>query len=189
MDDMLLLPITSQSPLWMIIFMHATLLLSILQNSSSSSVGSESEASVTALCGSAPQPLNLSTPNVLIIGDSISMGFGVNDADTGYGYGLNVAKMLAGPYPQFYSLDHLAGGLATVQHSGGSFGSNGGNSVNGAKCIDHWLGAGISWDIITVRKAMQNVDSNLCSIHVESCSGKPIVCSRGCDRDGGPFPR
>ena len=31
--------------------------------------------------------------------------------------GLNVAKMLAGPYVQFYS-KQLAGGLATVQHNG-----------------------------------------------------------------------
>lgn len=40
---------------------------------------------------------------VLIIGDSISLGYGVSQQDTGYGYGLNVAKMLAGPYPEFYS--------------------------------------------------------------------------------------
>ena len=65
--------------------------------------------------------------------------------DTGYGYGLNVADMLAGPYPQFYSKG-LAGGLATVQHAGG-FGANGGSSVNGLACMDHWLG-GLAWDVV-----------------------------------------
>ena len=79
---------------------------------------------------------------------SISMGFGVSPSDTGYGYGLNVAKMLGGPYPQFYS-KQLAGGLCTVQHSGGSFGANGGSSTNGAACIDKWLG-GLHWDVVTV---------------------------------------
>ena len=53
-----------------------------------------------ASCGAPPQPLNVSTPNALIIGDSISMGFGVSASDTGYGYGLNVRKMLAGPFTE-----------------------------------------------------------------------------------------
>jgi hypothetical protein len=61
-------------------------------------------------CGAPPTPLNTSTPNVLIIGDSITLGFGVSPTDTGYGYGLNVAKMMGGPYQAFYS-KQLAGGL------------------------------------------------------------------------------
>lgn len=121
-------------------------------------------ATAAPSCGSPPALLNASTPNVLILGDSISMGYGVNAADTGYGYGLNVAKMLAGPYPEFCAptavpsscllwpllrrraglwanadSKQLAGGLATVQHGGG-FGSNGGSSANGVSCIDSWLG-------------------------------------------------
>ena len=38
-------------------------------------------------CGAPPLPLNASTANVLVIGDSISMGFGVSDTDAGFGYG------------------------------------------------------------------------------------------------------
>lgn len=99
------------------------------------------------VCGAAPSPLNSTTPNVLIIGDSISMGFGVSATDTGYGYGLNVKKILGGPYPEFYSKT-LAGGLATVQHNGG-FGSNGGSTGNGVLCMDQWVG-GKHWDVITI---------------------------------------
>ena len=112
-------------------------------------------APAAASCGAPPQPLNTSTPNALIIGDSISMGFGVSASDTGYGYGLNVRKMLGGPFTEFYS-HTLAGGLATVQHSGG-FGSNGGDSANGAACIDHWLG-GQRWDAVTVNFGLHDCD-------------------------------
>ena len=112
-------------------------------------------APVGSSCGSAPTALNASTPNVLLIGDSISMGFGVSPSDTGYGYGLNVAKMLAGPYPEFYSKT-LAGGLASVQHAGG-FGTNGGDSANGVACIDQWLGD-LQWDVITVNFGLHDCD-------------------------------
>lgn len=96
-----------------------------------------------------------SPEQVLLIGDSISMGFGVSASDTGYGYGLNVAKILGGPYPEFYSKT-LAGGLATIQHAGG-MGSNGGDSANGVACIDHWLG-GLKWDVITVNFGLHDCD-------------------------------
>jgi hypothetical protein len=98
---------------------------------------------------------NCSLDQVLLIGDSISMGFGVSPSDTGYGYGLNVAKILGGPYPEFYSKT-LAGGLATTQHAGG-MGSNGGDSANGVACIDHWLG-GLKWDVITVNFGLHDCD-------------------------------
>jgi lysophospholipase L1-like esterase len=84
------------------------------------------------------------------------MGFGVSTLDTGYGYGLNVAKMLGGPYKEFYS-KQLAGGLATVQHAGG-FGSNGGDSSNGLACMDSWLG-GETFDVITVNFGLHDCES------------------------------
>jgi lysophospholipase L1-like esterase len=83
------------------------------------------------------------------------MGYGVSAADTGYGYGLNVAKMLGGPYEEFYS-KRLAGGLATVQHAGG-FGANGGDSSNGVACLDKWLG-GKRWDVITMNFGLHDCE-------------------------------
>ena len=43
-----------------------------------------------------------------------------------------------------------------MQHSGG-FGSNGGDSANGAACIDHWLG-GQRWDVVTVNFGLHDCD-------------------------------
>ena len=99
-------------------------------------------------CGAPPLPLNTSEPNVLILGDSISLGFGVSATDTGYGYGLNVAALLGGPYPQFYTPGRPSAGLAAVQHAGG-FGANGGSSSHGVACIKHWLGTQ-RWDVTTL---------------------------------------
>lgn len=83
-------------------------------------------------CGDPPAPLNASLPNVLIIGDSISMGEP--------GYSLYVKSLLRRPGYE----------LAQVQHSGG-FGGGGqaADTKNGMACIDHWLG-GNMWDVITV---------------------------------------
>jgi hypothetical protein len=125
-------------------------------HSNAAAATSVAAAAAAALpCGAPPTPLNQTTPNVLIVGDSISMGFGVSATDTGYGYGLNVAKMLAGPFAQFYSKD-VAGGLATVQHAGG-FGINGGSSQEGVACIGKWLGP-YRWDVVTVNFGLHDCD-------------------------------
>ena len=48
-------------------------------------------------CGMPPEPLNASVPNVLLIGDSISMGTAGTDAKgTPLGYGWGVQAMLEG---------------------------------------------------------------------------------------------
>ena len=44
----------------------------------SAAVAAAAVAVTVDSCGAPPAALNSSTPNVLIIGDSISMGFGVN---------------------------------------------------------------------------------------------------------------
>ena len=123
-------------------------------------------ALLSSSCGPPPLPLNASSPNCLVIGDSISMGFGVDSADTGYGYGLNVAKLLGGPYPRTFSTTSspAAGALATVQHAGGGFGFNGGSSAEGAGCIESWLG-GLAWDVITLNFGLHDCN---CSPKCES---------------------
>lgn len=79
-------------------------------------------------CGAPPNPPNPDTPNVLMIGDSITMGL------TGYG---------------LFVKDVLGNGLATVQHAGG-WGAKGqaGDSNFGVYCVNDYLG-GYKWDVVT----------------------------------------
>ena len=122
----------------------------LLATAAATVLSSPSALPGTSSCGAAPAPLNQSSPNALLLGDSISLGFGVSPTDTGYGYGLNVAKLLGGPYPRTFATNSTpaAGAIATVQHGGG-FGSNGGSSANANACIEHWL-AGKAWDVVTL---------------------------------------
>jgi len=123
------------------------------------SAAAAASATTTApACGAPPSPLNASSPNALIIGDSISMGYGVNPTDTGFGYGLRVAALLGGPYARTFSFNSSipAGAIATVQHAGG-MGSNGGASANGAACVERWLD-GLRWDVVTVNFGLHDAD-------------------------------
>ena len=103
-------------------------------------------------CGPPPAPLNSSVPNVLLIGDSISMGTG-NDTypDGGFiplGYGWDVQA----------SLEPV--GLAQVQHNGGWYlAGQAGASKHGIECIDHWLGSG-GWDVVHVNFGLHDIDAS-----------------------------
>ena len=48
-------------------------------------VGAASPRSRGPSCGAPPSALNASTPNVLIVGDSISLGYGSSPTDTAFG--------------------------------------------------------------------------------------------------------
>ena len=93
-------------------------------------------------CGPPPTSLNRSVPNVLLIGDSISMGTGGDKYADGtwipLGYGWDVQL----------SLEPV--GLAQVQHNGGwLLEGQAGASKHGAACVDHWLGSG-PWDVVHI---------------------------------------
>ena len=90
-------------------------------------------------CGDAPTPLNKSLPNVLIIGDSISM--------PGSGYGPAVEEILMRPGVQHK--DFTRGALASVQHNGGRGSNQAGPSTNGVACTKTWLPGTEKWDVIT----------------------------------------
>lgn len=103
-------------------------------------------------CGPPPAPLNQSVPNVLLIGDSISMGTGGDKYPDGswipLGYGWDVQQ----------SLEPV--GLAQVQHDGGwLLEGQAGASTHGAACIDHWLGDGL-WDVVHVNFGLHDVDAS-----------------------------
>ena len=77
-------------------------------------------------CGADPNPLNPTTPNVLLVGDVISA--------EGSGYLLPLQRLLS------------PGPLATVQHvSSGALTS----STDAVQCIGKWLGGG-NWDVVVI---------------------------------------
>ena len=81
--------------------------------------------SAPAACGAEPVPLSLHTPNVLLVGDSISA------LSSGY---LGQLERVLSP------------GLATVQHvSTGALTS----SADAVQCIDSWLG-NRKWDVVVI---------------------------------------
>jgi len=91
-------------------------------------------------CGSPPEPFNTTAgaSNVLIIGDSISMGCCWGGSTTEpIGYGLYVKSYFE------------AEGLATVQHNGGwEKEGQAGPTTKGMQCIDYWLGNQTAlWDV------------------------------------------
>jgi hypothetical protein len=130
-------------------------------------------------CGEPPRPLNktsatalASPPNILLVGDSISMGYGYYEEQSPHcacgdktccvpdyrlGYGLYVAEMLANATAGWT--------LATVQHNGGWYlGGQAGDTKLGLKCIEYWLGGGSSanssasdfqWDLIHVSEMFE----------------------------------
>ena len=95
-------------------------------------------------CGDAPAPMNASIPNVLLIGDSISMGTAATEGKPPYnplGYGWGVRDALA------------VADIAQVQHNGGWFiAGQAGPSSKGVRCIGHWLGSGMLWILIIHRQ-------------------------------------
>lgn len=120
---------------------------------------SSAEAFVASTdCGSAPEQLSSSLPNVLLIGDSISMGTGGKDASSDpLGYGWDVQK----------ELQEM--GLAKVQHNGGWFiGGQAGPSTKGVQCIDAWLGPALSnnvsnatqYDVIHFNHGLHDIDES-----------------------------
>eukprot|EP00039_Didymoeca_costata_P007220 m.97503 g.97503 ORF g.97503 m.97503 type:complete len:496 (+) comp13597_c0_seq2:101-1588(+) len=104
-------------------------------------------------CGLAPVELNSSTPNVIIVGDSIST------ATTGFA--ANVAKMMQGPYQEFYS-KRLTPGLATVQYGGGFDVTGRITSSTGMQCFESYTG-GLSWDVIVISYGFDDCMENITS--------------------------
>jgi len=107
-------------------------------------------------CGDPPAPLSKTLPNVLVIGDSISM--------PGSGYTPGVKGILEKPYNplvpplaappnsgsgQPIQMNSTSGALASVQHSGGTGSNQAGPSTNGAACAKTWIGTE-KWDVITM---------------------------------------
>jgi len=99
-------------------------------------------------CGLSSLPLNTSTPNVLIIGDSISQ--------ENSGYGISVRRLLEAPPSNKDARGGLyeTGSLASVQHNGGwpeqpGHWSQASSTDNGVACIDQWVGEG-GWDVISM---------------------------------------
>ena len=95
------------------------------------------EAELPLSCGEIPSDLNSSVPNVLMIGDSISM--------PGSGYGPAVEQTLM--QPGVPHKDLTRGPLASVQHSGGKGSNQAGPSTNGAACVGTWLPGTQKWDV------------------------------------------
>ena len=98
-------------------------------------------------CGVAPSPLSTSVPNVLLIGDSVSM--------TTSGYGPDARALLEKTGTAANPEDD--GPIASVQHCGGwcsldpekGCNEQASSSANGRRCIDFWLGGGaLKWDVI-----------------------------------------
>ena len=100
-------------------------------------------------CGDAPAPMNASIPNVLLIGDSISMGTAATEGKPPYnplGYGWGVRDALA------------VADIAQVQHNGGWFiAGQAGPSSKGVQCIGHWLGSG-KWDVVHLNHGLHDID-------------------------------
>ena len=92
-----------------------------------------------ASCGRPPLPHNRSIPNVLLVGDSISMGRTI-------GYGWAAKHMLESV------------GMASVQHNGGWEGDAGqaGPSSKGVACLEYWLGTE-RWDVIHLNHGLHDV--------------------------------
>eukprot|EP01052_Picozoa_sp_SAG31_P028121 SAG31_NODE_2687_length_5245_cov_1.854676_4_plen_348_part_00 len=103
-------------------------------------------------CGPLTAPRSSIMPNVLLIGDSISMGTGNDTYSDGtyvpLGYGWDVQS----------SLEPV--GLAAVQHNGGWFlAGQAGASSHGVECIDHWLGTNGTWDVVHINFGLHDVDA------------------------------
>lgn len=111
-----------------------------IQNKSGNSPPSLSAPLSPLSCGNPPAPLKKNVPNVLMIGDSISM--------PGYGYGPLVQRILEHPRPG-QNNQYQTGALASVQHSGGNGSTQAGPTTNGAACVEKWVGTE-KWDVITV---------------------------------------
>ncbi|KAL1526653.1 hypothetical protein AB1Y20_015357 [Prymnesium parvum] len=96
------------------------------------------------VCGPPPTAHNKSLPNVLLIGDSISMGDADPTVET-LGYGSAVRRLLESP------------SLAFVQHNGGWLKEGqAGPSSKGVRCIAHWLGAE-KWDVVHMNHGLHDV--------------------------------
>jgi hypothetical protein len=101
-----------------------------------------------AACG-APTPLSTTGPNILLVGDSISMG--------GSGYSLFVQDMMERA---------TGGGLASVQHGGG-FGGGGqmASSANGIAKMQGCMGNATgtlkphAWSVITYNAGLHDCDT------------------------------
>ena len=107
---------------------------------------SHQEAELLApLCGPPPTPHRLNTSNVLLIGDSISMGALESLEGDEMGYGAAVSRML----------ERM--GAVHVQHNGGwSDAGQAGPSSKGVRCIRHWLGRE-QWDVVHANFGLHDI--------------------------------
>lgn len=100
---------------------------------------------LTTDCGPPPLALNRSLPNVLLIGDSISLAIADNcSIPRVLGYGWKVQRFLQEQ--------------AAVQHSGGWYAEgNAANTIKGVTCIRHWLGSA-RWDVVHLNFGLHDID-------------------------------
>lgn len=135
-------------------------------------------------CGASPMPLNNTVPNLLLIGDSISMGYGFLKSsapkcacgdktccspDFRLGYGLYVQEILKNVSAGW--------GLMEVQHNGGWYlDGQAGDTKRGISCLDQWLGVsasapnGLQFDIIHVNFGLHDLNGNATEVPVQEYS-------------------
>jgi len=100
---------------------------------------------LTPVCGPSPTPHRLNASNVLLIGDSISMGALESLDGDEMGYGAAVSRML----------ERM--GAVHVQHNGGwSDAGQAGPSSKGVRCIRHWLGRE-RWDVVHANFGLHDI--------------------------------
>ena len=100
---------------------------------------------LTSVCGPPPTPHRRNASNVLLIGDSISMGALESLHGDEMGYGAAVSRML----------ERM--GNVHVQHNGGwSDEGQAGPSSKGVRCIQHWLGQE-QWDVVHANFGLHDI--------------------------------
>ena len=132
-------------------------------------------ADARCICDVMHAPLFKGVPNILLIGDSISMGYSFYEdrtpkcppkascqPDNRLGYGLYVKEMLANTTANWM--------MASVQHNGGWWlGGQAGDTKLGKSCIKSWLGSSsgehagndgayLPWDVIHVNFGLHDLN-------------------------------
>jgi acyl-CoA thioesterase-1 len=116
--------------------------------------------------GLPPAPFSAGLKNVLLIGDSISMGGDphsdpVTLSGSPGGYGSYVLRLLTGH------------NIVSVQHNGGPYNASkaaagneqAGNTAHGLDCLDYWIGRnashprGLPWDVIHFNFGLHDLET------------------------------